>query len=220
VPNPQQPELARSRKSDAVTDDALPTKAKKRTKKGATLDAVGPIPEENLPGHQPDVIPDKPMVPPDPYRVRPAGEEVRGPTAGPDDDVQRESSVTFDFLFDRLFVPFAAPLGVLPQTTSLVLDDDELFVRFGPWTLRTTRDNIAGCEVTGPYRFVRVAGGPHLSLKDRGVTFATNRRSGACIRFREPVTGLLPWGLLRHPAATVTVTNPHDLARRLNADGG
>lgn len=219
MPNPQQPELARSRKSDAVTDDALPTKAQKRSKKAATMDAVGPIPEDNLPGHQPDVIPDKPMVPPDPYRVRPAEDEVRGPSADGDADVQVEDSVTFDFLFDRLFLPFAAPVGVLPQTTSLVLDDDELFVRFGPWSLRTPRENIAGCEVTGPYRFLKVAGGPHLSIKDRGVTFATNARSGACIRFHEPVTGLLPWGLLRHPAATVTVTNPHDLARRLG-DGG
>jgi hypothetical protein len=73
--------------------------------------------------------------------------------------------------------------------------------------------------VTGPYKLWRVAGGPHLSLKDRGVTFATNRRSGACIRFAEPVTGLLPWGLLRHPAATVTVGNPQDLVRRLTAGG-
>ena len=199
MPNPQQPELARSRKSDAV----------------------GPIPEDNLPGHQPDVIPDKPMVPPEPYRLHSVDDEVRGPSADAavDDDVQSEDSVTFPFVFDPLFLPFAAPVGVLPQTTSLVLDDDELVVRFGPWSLRTSRDNIAGAEVTGPYKLWRVAGGPHLSLKDGGVTFATNRRSGACIRFSEPVTGLLPWGLLRHPAATVTVSNPQDLVRRLTAGG-
>ena len=215
MPNPQQPELARSRKSDAVTDDALPTKAQKRSRKSATLDAVGPVPEDNLPGHQPDVVPDKPLVPPEAYRLRSVDDEVRGPA---DDDAP--TSVRFAFLFDPLFLPLSAPLGILPRTSWVALDDDELVVRFGPWSLRTERDNIAGCEVTGPYRMWRVAGGPHLSLKDRGVTFATNRRAGACIRFHEPVTGLLPWGLVRHPAATLTVTNPHDLARRLQETGG
>ena len=220
MPNPQQPDLARSRKSDAVTDDALPTKAQNRSKKGATLDAVGPIPEDNLPGHQPDVVPDKPLVPPPAYRLHSVDDEVRGPSGGSDgDDVQAGTSVRFAFLFDPLFLPLSAAVGVLPQTSSVDLDDDELVVRFGPWSLRTPRDNIAGGDVTGPYRFWRVAGGPHLSLKDRGVTFATNRRAGACIRFHEPVTGLLPWGLLRHPAATLTVTNPHDLVRRLNGRG-
>jgi hypothetical protein len=91
-------------------------------------------------------------------------------------------------------------------------------VRFGPWRLRTPRDNVAGAEVTGPYRAIKVVGGPHVSFADRGVTFATNRRSGACIRFHEPVPALLPWGLVRHPAATVTVTNPGDLTRRLGGD--
>jgi hypothetical protein len=157
------------------------------------------------------------MVPPDPYRLHSVDEdEVRGPT---DDVTEDEISIRFSFLFDRAFLALGAPVGVLPQTTSLDLDADELRIRFGPWSLRTPRDNIAGCEVTGPYKLWRVAGGPHLSLKDRGVTFATNARSGACIRFHEPVTGLLPWGLVRHPAATVTVTNPQDLARRLTAGG-
>ena len=212
MPNPQQPELARSRKSSAVTDDALPTKAQKRSKKVAAGDAPGPIPEDNLPGHQPDVIPDKPLVPPEPYRLHAVEDEVRGPVGDVEED---EISVRFAFLFDPVFLALGAPVGVLPQTTSVELDGDELRVRFGPWSLRTPRDNIAGAEVTGPYKLWRVAGGPHLSFKDRGVTFATNARQGACVRFHEPVTGLLPWGLLRHPAATLTVTNPTDLVRRL-----
>ena len=193
---PQQAGTKRSRKAVAAAED----------------DAPGPIPEDNLPGHQPDVVPDKPMVPPAPYRLHAVDDEVRGPV---DDLDESDVSVTFSFLFDPLFLALGAPVGVLPQTTSLELDGDALRVRFGPWSLRTPRENIAGCEVTGPYKLWRVAGGPHLSLKDRGVTFATNARQGACIRFHEPVTGLLPWGLLRHPAATVTITNPTDLVRRL-----
>lgn len=216
MPNPQQPELARARRSDAVTDDALPTKAQRRSKKATVLpDAPGPVPEENAPGHQPDVVPDKPMVPHDAYRMptEDGGPEGFGGGAAGGEDLG--TSVRFAFLFDPLLVPFAAAVGVLPATSWVRLDDEALVVRFGPWSLRTPRSNIAGCEVTGPYLPWKVAGPPHLSFKDRGVTFATNRRRGACVRFHEPVPGLLPWGLLRHPAATLTVTNPDDLARRL-----
>ena len=204
--NPQQPELARSRKASTVTDEALPTKAAPRRAKSRKTapDTIGPIPEENRPGHQPDVVPDKPLVPHEAYRAD-----------APVDDTG-ESSVRFAFRFDRLLVPFAAAVGVLPATAWVRLDDDELVIRFGPWILRTQRTNVAGCEVTGPYRMIKVVGPPHLSLADRGITFATNRQSGACIRFHEPVGALLPRGMLTHPAATVTVTNPDDLARRLS----
>lgn len=210
MPNPQQPELARARRSDAVTDDALPTKAQKRSKK-TPFDTPGPVPEDNLPGHRPEVVPDKPLVPPEAYRV--GDGEVRGPAG----DDNAGTSVRFAFLFEPLLLPFSAAVGVLPMTSHVELDDDELVIRFGPWSLRTPRSNIAGCDVTGPYRPWKVAGPPHISFADRGVTFATTTRRGACIRFREPVTGALPWGLLRHPSATVTVTNPDDLARRLRA---
>jgi hypothetical protein len=198
MPNPQQPELARSRKSDAVTDDALPTKASRRVK--GTDDVRGPVPEDNRPGHQPDVVPDKPMVPPDAYRMHP----------GDDGGEATGTSVRYAFRFDALLAPFALPLGVTPRTAWLQLDDDSLAIRFGLWSLRTSRDNVAGAEVTGPYNPLKVVGPPHLSLRDRGVTFATSRQQGACIRFREPV------GLLRHPAVTVTVTDPVDLVRRLS----
>lgn len=183
-----------------------------RSQQPTTGDAPGPIPEDNLPGHQPDAVQDKPMVPPEPYRVR----EVRGPRAGAEPpDGETGSSTRHPFLFDGFLRPAAAAVGVVPATAWVQVDDDELVVRFGPWSLRTERDNVAGCEVTGPYVPWKVGGPPRLSLRDRGVTFATSVRSGACIRFHEPVSALLPWGLLRHPAATVTVSNPYDLARRL-----
>lgn len=204
MPNPQQPELARARKSDAVSDDAVPTKAATRSRKGATADVPGPIPADNRPGHEPDVVPDKPLVAPEAYRVHDRDDEARGPGA------QR-----FPFRFEPLLVPFSLPLGVTPRTAWVQLDDAELVVRFGPWSLSTALANVARCEVTGPYDLVKVVGPPRLSFRDRGVTFATNRQAGACICFHEPVAGMLPWGLLRHPAATVTVADPHALVRRL-----
>ena len=47
----------------------------------------------------------------------------------------------------------------------------------------------------------------------RGLTFATTAAGGVCVRFHEPVEGLLPRGPLRHPAVTVTVEDPDDLVR-------
>jgi hypothetical protein len=178
--------------------------------KDERLDAPGPVPDDNRAGHRPRVVPDKPVVPPDAYRV------ADPPDLDP--DAPDVDEVRYPFVFDPLLVPFAIAVGVLPATTWLRFDDEWLDIRFGPWSLRTARDNVAGCEVTGPYRAIKVAGPPHLSLADLGVTFATNRRQGACIRFHEPVPALVPFGLVRHPAATVTVSNPADLARRLARD--
>ena len=49
-----------------------------------------------------------------------------------------------------------------------------LIARFGPWQVQTALDNIADVSITGPYTFVKTAGPAHLSLADRGLTFATN----------------------------------------------
>jgi hypothetical protein len=89
-----------------------------------------------------------------------------------------------------------------------------LAVRFGPWRCETDLANVAGTEVTGPYRPVRAIGA-RLSLKDRGLTFGTNAERGVCVRFREPVRGLEPTGRLRHPGLTVTVEDVDGLARAL-----
>jgi hypothetical protein len=121
------------------------------------------------------------------------------------------------FEFEPLLVPFAAALGVVPSTARVEVDEHRLLIRFGPWSLSTAVDNVAGTTETGPYRFVKVAGPPHLSFADGGVTFATNRRRGLCIRFHEPVRAIEPTGRLRHPAATVTVADPAQLAADLRA---
>lgn len=54
-----------------------------------------------------------------------------------------------------------------------------------------------------------------------GVTFGTGTTAGVCLRFGTPVPGLAPGRWLRHPAATVTVTDPDALLaalRRTPAD--
>jgi hypothetical protein len=124
----------------------------------------------------------------------------------------------FGFHFEPLLMPAAFAAGVTPWTAWLEVDPDELRVRFGPWSIRTPRENIDGAERTGPYRVVKVAGPARLSLVDGGLTMATTRRGGVCIRFAEPITGIEPTGRVRHPALTVTVDDPDELLHLLGAD--
>jgi hypothetical protein len=105
--------------------------------------------------------------------------------------------------------------GALPRTSWLELRDDELEIRFGPWHLVTPRDNITGAEITGPYRWIKVAGPPRLSFTDFGITFATSTQRGVCIRFARPVAMRPPYWPLRHPGATATVQRPSALVSLL-----
>ncbi len=75
--------------------------------------------------------------------------------------------------------------------------------------------NISGTEVEHGYAWYRTAGPAHLSLSDRGVTFATNSRRGLCVSFIQPVHAIEPTGVLRHPGATITVADPEGLAAAL-----
>lgn len=122
-----------------------------------------------------------------------------------------------EFAFHRAFVLPAALVGVRPTTAHLRIEDRHLDVRFGPWRVRVPLSEIASAEVTGPYAWPKVIGPPHLSLADRGLTFATTNREGVCIRFRRPVRGIEPVGLLRHPALTVTVRDAPAVAELLDS---
>lgn len=121
----------------------------------------------------------------------------------------------FPFRFEPVYRLLAAPFNIRPATTGVGLDGDRLRARFGPWRLQTELANVAGTTLTGPYGVAKTAGPAHLSLSDRGVTFATNRDRGVCIRFREPVRCLDPTGWLRHPALTVTVRDYNALIAAL-----
>lgn len=117
----------------------------------------------------------------------------------------------FEFSFDRRFVPLLAALGVTRRTASVVITPSRLAARFGPWSCSTPLANISEVCVTGPYRWY-TAIGPRLSLADRGLTFGTNVHAGVCVLFREPVHGLEPLGVMRHPGLTVTVAEPDRFA--------
>jgi hypothetical protein len=104
---------------------------------------------------------------------------------------------------------------VLGPRSGLELDAGGLRVRLGPWLVTTPLHNLAGAEVNGPFSAWRALG-VRLSLANRGLTFGTTTERGVCLRFREPVAGIDPWGVVRHPALTVTVAEPELVAAAVN----
>ncbi|MET0821356.1 MAG: hypothetical protein ABWY58_10350 [Aeromicrobium sp.] len=125
------------------------------------------------------------------------------------------NTVRFDFDWQPGYRRAARLFGVTPRRAWVEVDDVQLTVRFGWWTLSSTLDNVVGTDVTGPYAFVKTAGPPHLSLSDRGITFATNGERGLCVSFRDPVPGIDPTRRIRHPGATLTVVDVEGLAQAL-----
>ena len=117
-------------------------------------------------------------------------------------------AIAFSFDFDDRMRPWARLFRVTPTNSSVTVGETDLDVRFGPWRLVTPWFNIVGASIDGPYRRWKVAGPARLSLADRGITFATTPRRGVCLVFRDPVSALDPFRIVRHPCATVTVADP------------
>ncbi len=118
----------------------------------------------------------------------------------------------FGFAFARPYRAPALAFGITPGTAWVDLGEENLEAHFGPWRLSTPLANIADVAVTGPYAFWKTAGPARLAITDRGLTFATNGKSGVLISFRTPVRGLEPLGVIPHPELTATVTEVHRLA--------
>jgi len=123
----------------------------------------------------------------------------------------------YHFRFEPRYRLAGLPFGITPATTRLCVGETELQIVFGLWWLRTPLTNIRSVATTGPFRFIKTAGPPHLSFADKGVTFATNGELGVCLTFNEPVAAIDPTGTLRHPGATVTVADVADLTARLSS---
>jgi hypothetical protein len=120
----------------------------------------------------------------------------------------------FGMAFDPRFrLPLAA-LGVTPATAHVTLTPDRLVACFGPWVCRTALSNVRAVSLTGPYRWYRAIG-PRLSLADHGLTFGTTTTGGVCLQLRDPVPGIDPIGLIRHPNLTLTVADPQRFAAAL-----
>jgi hypothetical protein len=127
------------------------------------------------------------------------------------------SSARFPFRFDRMHRLLGLPFGITPGNSYVEVDpvESRLVARFGPWRVATGLANVEQASVTGPYSAPKTVGPAHLSVSDRGLTFATNDARGVCIGFRAPVTGIDPKGFVHHPALTVTVADIEGLLAAL-----
>lgn len=122
----------------------------------------------------------------------------------------------FSFRFDPRYQALAKHFGVTPERAWVEVTDDELFVRYGRWRVRTSLENISSVQLTGPYRLFKTAGPARLGVTDLGLTFASNGDRGVLICFRRRVSGIERLGLLRHGELTVTVAEPEELIGFLN----
>jgi hypothetical protein len=123
-------------------------------------------------------------------------------------------SQTFSFAFDPRYRPFLALAGITPARSHLTVDDDELRVRFGLFSLVTPRSNVASAQVTGPHKAARAIG-VRTSLTDRGLTFGSSTQRTTCILFHEPIR-ISPVDIGHHPGLSVSVDRCDDLATLLN----
>lgn len=128
-----------------------------------------------------------------------------------------DAPTRYDFAFAPSYRAAGLVFGVLPATTWAELGPAGLRVRFGLWRLQTGLDNIAGAERSGGFSWIKTAGPAHLSFADRGVTFATNGDDAVCVRFRTPVPAIDPTRTIRHPGATLTLSDPQAFLDRLAA---
>lgn len=129
----------------------------------------------------------------------------------------RVSVERFGFAFAPRYRLPARAFGIGPASAWVDVGDGSLVARFGPWRVSTPLANVTDASVTGPYAFAKTAGPARLAVTDRGLTFATNGDRGVLIRFRTPVRGLDPLGVLRHPELTVTVIDSDRLAELLRS---
>lgn len=122
------------------------------------------------------------------------------------------------FRYDRRFSPLLRLWGVDVARASVVVDDGELAVLFGPWGLRTSLGNIESAEQSGPFKWFRSVG-IRLSLADKGITFGTAADRGVCMVLRSPASVTFRGRplKLRHPNVTVTVEDPHALVAAVSA---
>jgi hypothetical protein len=117
----------------------------------------------------------------------------------------RPSSISYAFAFEPPLDRWARLCAVVPTRCYVRTDEHGFEAVFGLWRVATVWSNVVDVERTGPYTAWKVAGPAHVSFGDRGITMAATTRGGACLRFREPVRGIDPFGLIRHPGITLGV---------------
>lgn len=110
--------------------------------------------------------------------------------------------------------PILLLFGVRPGVASVHLDRERLTARFGFFRAETSIDNIAGWDITGPYRWWRAVG-VRRTLGTKDLSFGGSAHGGVCLHFREPV----PVGRLRVSDLYLTVDDLEGLGAALTRHG-
>ena len=100
-------------------------------------------------------------------------------------------TIAVSFGFQRPLDSWARWFAVVPTRSYVRIDDHGFEAVYGLWRVATVWSNVVAVERTGPYRAWKVAGPARLSLADRGITMSATTAGGACLRFREPVKGMI-----------------------------
>ena len=106
-----------------------------------------------------------------------------------------------------------------PQLAARDLDGREVALPAALPAERNVVLNVQTARLTGPYRWYRAIG-PRLSLADHGLAFGTTTARGVCLLFWEPVRGIGPFGVIRHPGLTLTVADPQRFAATVRHHAG
>ena len=126
----------------------------------------------------------------------------------------------FSFAFQPPLDTWARWFAIVPTRSFVRIDDHGFEAVYGPWRVATTWSNVRGVERSGPYRPWKIAGPVRVSWADRGITMAATTAEGVCLRLHEPVPGLDPLGLFRHPAVTLGVDDVDRFVQSVEATTG
>jgi hypothetical protein len=128
-------------------------------------------------------------------------------------------SERFAFRFSVAGRAVLTPAGVTAATSWVEVGPERFEARFGPWVVTTATSNITGTSVQGPHNPVKAVG-VRWSFADHGLTFGSNAERTVCVEFAEPVRGLDPLRLLRHPNLSLAVAEPEALVTAIRAAAG
>jgi hypothetical protein len=118
----------------------------------------------------------------------------------------------FPYKFDKRWAPLFLALGIKSDDGVTVYPNGDMIATYGRFKVKTTLDNIASSEITGPHRWY-TAVGLRLSMTDDGVTFGTNHHTGLSIAFVKKVPRVI--GFRRHSLLWVSVVDPEGLAKAI-----
>jgi hypothetical protein len=109
--NPQQPELARSRRTPALAPDAAETVLSAEQRPTGGRGEAGPIPEDNLPGHHPEHEQDKPDPEKFLAKMHELAQEAEAePVEAEVVDLREEREARSDARAERIAAAVTAPL--------------------------------------------------------------------------------------------------------------